>query len=95
MKPVEMDVYSELSNYMVARHPGRKFPGALVQGDSLYVLTSQAEQALERLRSGATGDAKEVLAELAQALRGRLEHYKRTLDEHGMELPFVERRGES
>jgi len=44
VEPVE--IYSDEPNHAVLRHPGRRFPGALIQGDSLYVLCRQADKSM-------------------------------------------------
>ena len=33
-----VEIYSDKTNAAVLRHPGRHFPGVLVQGDDLYAL---------------------------------------------------------
>jgi vancomycin permeability regulator SanA len=35
LNKVEIEVYSETVNAIVARYPGRKFPALLLQGDDL------------------------------------------------------------
>jgi hypothetical protein len=41
VEPVE--IYSDTTNAAVMRHPGRHFPGLLIQGDSLYGLCGRAD----------------------------------------------------
>lgn len=41
VEPVE--IYSDLSNGAIMRHPGRRFPGVLIQGDSLYLLCDRLD----------------------------------------------------
>lgn len=90
MKTLSMDVFSEASNQVVVRHPGRAFPGSLIQGDTLYNLTVAAEGALRSVREEDYVSAEAMLIELSESLRSRLEHYKSTLREHSNELPFFE-----
>ena len=92
MRKELVEIYSDASNYTIMRHPARKFPGSLVQGDTLSCLCSMAEGALEGLSSpnGDRGEALEELAELAELLRGRLDHYASVLREHDLELPYFE-----
>lgn len=40
-----VEIYSDKTNAVVLRHSGRKFPGVLVQGDSLHALCCQADEA--------------------------------------------------
>jgi hypothetical protein len=51
MKLVELEVYSDASNHAVIRPPGRRFPGSVVQGDSLSSLCAEAKELSERIRS--------------------------------------------
>lgn len=45
MHTADVEIYSDQTNAAVLRHPGRRFPGLLVQGDSLYALCVQADDA--------------------------------------------------
>ncbi len=89
MKKEEVEIYSDTSNIAVMRHPGRPFPGSLIQGDSLYILTQLSKEAREELKQGRGENAEEVLEELVELLEGRLNHYEAALKEHGIELPYV------
>ncbi len=85
IEPVE--IYSDASNAAVMRHPGRQFPGVLVQGDSLYAIV----MALTAAQSGAKCLDAEAATELAHAterLNELLEHYKDVLNAHHIKLPF-------
>jgi len=89
MRRAEVEIYSDASNAAILRHPERRFPGCLVQGDSLFVLL----QSLERvaLESGSLSeDAAADLADVIGSLQEKLAHYKATLLEHGIEFPFNE-----
>lgn len=90
MKKELVEIYSDASNLAVMRHPGREFPGSLIQGDSLHSLISEIKEAKNEIESGNVQEASEVLSEVIELLEGRLEHYKKALKEHGRELPFVE-----
>lgn len=80
-----VEIYSNQSNMAVIRHPGRRFPGVLVQGDTLHALYSQAELAL-----GNGADAMDELSDLRDRLHEMLDHYKAVLLEHGQMLPYAE-----
>jgi predicted RNase H-like HicB family nuclease len=90
MRRAEVEIYSDASNAAILRHPERRFPGCLIQGDSL----SELLQSLERVarESGALSeDAAADLADVVEALEEKLAHYKATLLAHGIELPFNEK----
>lgn len=90
MKKEQVEIYSDASNLAVMRHPGREFPGSLIQGDSLHSLLQNVKEAKEELESGNVQEASEVIEDVIENLTYRLEHYKEVLKEHGISLPFVE-----
>ena len=53
MEIKQIEVYSELSNYGIVRMPGRHFPGAVIQGDSLHILCRHACSIVEGAIEGA------------------------------------------
>ena len=89
----DVEIYSDQSNATVMRHPDRRFPGVLVQGDSLYSLCAQADDACIVARDKLDSDAYGELNELRNVLWGYLNHYKSVLDEHQIRLPFSESAG--
>ena len=88
MRTEPVEIYSDQTNAAVMRHPARRFPGVLVQGDNLFVLCEMADEACERIGRGAPGF--EEANEVRNALWGYLTHYKSILLEHGLPLPFSE-----
>lgn len=72
-------------NYAVVQLPGRKFPGVVFQGDSLYALRESLAQLAQEtspveLRAGAV----RLRNEIDQILGG----YVKTVDATGGALPF-------
>ncbi|GAA3207109.1 DUF6959 family protein [Dactylosporangium siamense] len=88
MARVEVEMMTGQHNYAVLRLPGRRFPGVLVQGDSLSILSGEVQQALDLLRAGDTAAAEEELAYVANHLAELVDGYVRILDAAGMPLPF-------
>ncbi len=89
-QPVE--IHSDATNFAVMRHPDRRFPGSLVQGDTLHTLWRAADAAC-RCLSGEAPDVEGALVDivwLRDALRDRVNHYKEVLAEHSLPLPFKE-----
>jgi hypothetical protein len=83
-----VEIYSDRTNAVVLRHPGRKFPGVLVQGDSLYALFRQADEICATGKSALAEDTYEALTGLRDGLLAYLDHYKTVLDEHNLPVPF-------
>jgi predicted RNase H-like HicB family nuclease len=89
MRIESVEIYSDASNAAVLRHPQRRFPGCLVQGDTLHTLL----QSLRVVQLEADHLSEEALAELLDVidrLDELLRNYKGALSDHGIELPFHE-----
>jgi hypothetical protein len=89
MKKEEVEIFSDASNMAVMRHPGRNYPGSLIQGDSLYSLLQVAKEVKNEIKKNNYSEANEELVELIMLLESRLNHYEAVLKEHGIELPYV------
>jgi hypothetical protein len=85
IEPVE--IFSDASNAAIMRHPGRNFPGCLIQGDSLNSLVGSLA-VVQSEANCLSEDAAGELADVAERLSDLLEHYKAVLLSHGIELPF-------
>lgn len=88
MKKEELEVYSEKTNQSVVRMPGRKFPGLVLQGDSLCSVFWRAMAVLEELESGDLEHARLDALDVARALEADVLHYEKVLSEHGIDLPY-------
>ena len=88
MHTSNVEIYSDHTNQAVMRHPDRRFPGVLIQGDSLYALCLQADDACAAAKGQLSQDAYQDINELRNALWGYLNHYKSVLGEHQISLPF-------
>lgn len=83
-----LDVFSEASNHAVVRMPGRRFPGSVIQGDTLSNLLQLAGVILREAEGAGRPALTEAAEELYDALRRHLDHYESALNEHGMALPY-------
>ncbi|MBB3861931.1 putative lipase involved disintegration of autophagic bodies [Novosphingobium hassiacum] len=86
MRKELVEIYSDASNAAIIRHPGRKFPGILIQGDTLRNLSRMASNALASAEPDS--DQWHDLKELVDALEGRVVFYTQVLQDHGLALPF-------
>ena len=82
----EVEIYSDESNATIMRHPGRHFPGILVQGDTLYTFCVRADETCKLIGRGSA--AYDEANDLRNRLWQLLNHYKGVLDAHGIALPF-------
>lgn len=87
VEPVE--IYADTTNAAVMRHPGRRFPGILIQGDTLHSLCCLADDVC--LSTDRHSSGYERANELRNKLWSALNHYKTVLGENEIPLPFSER----
>ena len=90
MRTEPVEILSDATNAAIMRHPGRKFPGVLVQGDTLYSMCRRADEACRGMDAGS--DAHREISDLRNQLWKFLMHYKVVLGQHGLPLPFFEDR---
>jgi hypothetical protein len=90
MRKEEVEIYSDKTNYAVLRHPGRNFPGALIQGDNLYSFCKAADHVCTNAKAALDAETFQELNKLRNALWAHLTHYKEVLGEHDIRLPFSE-----
>ena len=83
-----VEIYSDAPNAAVMRHPGRKFPGVLIQGDTLNSMCRLLGSAATHARSKLDADIFDELDEVRRRLQSLLTHYKAVLGEHHLPLPF-------
>lgn len=86
---ITVELFSDAVNFMVLKTPGRKFPGMVIQGDSLAKLFRSAAEVCRLAK--ASGD-QELIGEagaLCQELQDRLAFYEKVLESHGMDLPYA------
>jgi hypothetical protein len=88
MASIQVELFGDEINANVIRTPGRKFPGIVIQGDSLSVLTSFAKSLVTSLANGEIAQASEDASELCELLNGYKSAYERALEKAGLELPY-------
>lgn len=90
---VEVELLSPGGNNAVVRMPGRRFPGVLVQGDTLASLLSWAERVEALLQAKQQAKALEDAQGLADELATWLQDYEAALQLHGIKRPYVKTEG--
>ncbi|MEU9272793.1 hypothetical protein AB0E04_46520 [Streptomyces sp. NPDC048251] len=88
MERIEAELFTAGGNNAVVRLPGRRFPGVLVQGDSLYILRTDMAELVEACDRGDLGDARDAAGLLLAGLDALLERYGAALDEHEIPRPY-------
>jgi predicted RNase H-like HicB family nuclease len=88
MQSIAMELLTDQSNWAVVRLPARRFPGVVVQGDSLSILCDDLRSALAALCAGDAADATSEVESVLERLEEAQRRYERTLTEHGIPLPY-------
>ncbi|MFH0175436.1 DUF6959 family protein [Streptomyces cacaoi] len=88
MERIEAELFTAGGNNAVVRLPGRRFPGVLVQGDSLHILRTDMAELVEACDRGDLGDARDAAGLLLAGLDAMLERYGAALDEHEIPRPY-------
>ncbi len=88
MREDTVEIFADISNSAIMRHPGRRFPGVLIQGDTLYSMCQRADFIAQEM--GRETPGYEDMNDLRNHLWSLLSHYKTVLVEHGVEIPFSE-----
>jgi hypothetical protein len=76
----------------IVHMPGRKYPGVVIQGDSLAIWRTHVEAAREALVRGDLDEARAELTSLEDGMSEWQTHYEKALKKHGFDLPYVQKR---
>ncbi|MFI6562755.1 DUF6959 family protein [Streptomyces sp. NPDC050534] len=88
MERVEAELFTDAGNDAVVRLPGRRFPGVLVQGDTLRILSADVAELVELCAVGDLEEARQAASLLQEELGAKLQRYTDALDAHGERHPF-------
>ena len=88
MRTEPVEIFSDATNAAIMRHPDRRFPGILVQGDTLYSMFRRADAACRG--ADRSSEAYADLNELRNYLWELLTHYNSVLREHDLPPLFSE-----
>jgi hypothetical protein len=80
---ISVEVFHEEANFVVLRVPGRKYPGVLIQGDTLGGLVSDLHEALKNLEKD-PAEARDCLEGLYAELKSKLDDYARICRDSGI-----------
>ncbi|MFD7228287.1 DUF6959 family protein [Streptomyces sp. NPDC059881] len=88
MERVEAELFTDGGNDAVVRLPGRRFPGVLIQGDSLAILRSEVAEVVEAFDQGDVEEAQEAASLLLAGLDALLMRYSAALEAHEIPRPY-------
>lgn len=84
----DIELLQETASCALVRRSSRRFPGLLIQGDTLRSLKGVADELLEELSSGDPENAKYSARELQEGLGDFIAHYESMMSAAGWELPY-------
>jgi len=88
MERVDVELFTDGGNDAVVRLPGRRFPGVLIQGDSLHILRSDVAEVVEACERGDLAEAEESAGLLLAGLDALLNRYSVALANHSIQAPY-------
>ncbi len=88
MERIEFEVFSHAVNAAVVRMPTRRFPGVVIQGDSLHNLYNLADTIVQLASPHNNEDLSGEAEGLRELLAGYVTLYEAVLKEHGLDLPY-------
>ncbi|MEU3752387.1 hypothetical protein AB0H17_06385 [Streptomyces olivoreticuli] len=89
----EVELIDESGNCALVHRTSRRFPGLLIQGDTLHSLGRVAAALLGELESGDTEDARYSAMELKEAFDDFTSAYERMMTEARLPLPYSSEAG--
>ncbi|MET8784298.1 hypothetical protein [Streptomyces sp. NPDC004589] len=88
MERVEAELFTDGGSNAVVRLPGRRFPGVLIQGDSLRILRNDLAEVVEACERSDLAEARDSGDLLLAALDALLTRYEDALRKHGIPRPY-------
>lgn len=82
-------ILSHIPNSGIVQLPGRKFPGIVIQGDTLSNMFDGACYLLAEFKKARDEERYFETLMFAEQLQGQLLHYEQTLAKHSMGLPYT------
>jgi hypothetical protein len=77
-------------NCAVVKLQSRKYPGVVIQGDSLHILYTSVQYAKTLCETGQTAEATDELSMLVDILAAYVNNYERVLKQYGSDLPYMQ-----
>ena len=81
-------IISDLTNSSIVNLPGRKYPGLVIQGDSLSNIHSGLMTILEDTETKVEKETFLNILEQAEVIENHLLNYEKTLKDHSIDLPY-------
>jgi hypothetical protein len=79
MVKIEIESLSDATNAPVVRLPGRRFPGIVIQGDSLKSMFDCVQELIQLVRSGTQEQIEGTAVELSEKIGMYKNSYEQTM----------------
>jgi len=84
----EVEVLDRTTNATIVRLPWRRFPGVIIQGDTLNGRRADLREAIDSLRAQDAAAALDALSGIDEWLDDLLAGYEAALAAAGIDLPY-------
>jgi hypothetical protein len=88
MKKIKVDILSNEINSVVLQLPDRKYPGVVIQGDSLSIIYGLVEDISNNINLDQNHEVTELIDELKDLLGNYVNIYEETLKINNIDLPY-------
>lgn len=88
MAEARVSVLEAASNCPVVQLSERRYPGMIIQGDTLFSFFRLAQRARECFAAGRGDEAADYAEQLEDALGDLLAFYESVLEKHDLSLPY-------
>jgi hypothetical protein len=88
METIEVEIFTTQASNPIIKLPFRKYPGVVIQGDTLRILYCAARELNKSCKAGRQQEAEDLAAEIMQILEGHMSFYETTLRQYGLDLPY-------
>jgi hypothetical protein len=82
-------ILSHVPNSGIVQMPGRRFPGIVMQGDSLSIVFDRVAFCLQDAKTRRDEETYFEVLMFGEGLQAQLVHYEETLLKLGMSLPYT------
>jgi predicted RNase H-like HicB family nuclease len=88
MTKIEVECFSTEVNAVVVRTVGRRFPGVIIQGDSLHIIMQQVDEIARLSDASQNFELQDAISKLRENLDRYVAVYEDALREHDIPLPY-------
>jgi hypothetical protein len=88
MSRLDVEIYTDQGNFAILRLPERRYPGVLVQGDTLATICRAVDAIRSRVHEFGDEDLLEQALELDRILKAALHKYEGVLRANDIDLPY-------